>query len=514
MFKLYEWSKNFLKTIDQKVNHSIKEASQDVRIFGGIIDTLLEDVKKVLMHSFSTITEVFPRMVRDLSASLGKDVRLEMQGGDIEIDRRILEELKDPLTHLIRNCIDHGIETSQERVQLNKPSYGTVLIRATQISGNFVEITVSDDGKGINDEKVKQAAVKQGVISQRQAEQMTPDEVRMLIFRSGISTSPIITNLSGRGLGLGIVAEKVEKLGGRVSVESFPKKGSAFILVLPLTMATFRGIQVRTGSYHFIIPTANVKRVIRRPREDRQMVENTATLYLDHQTLPFIELGRLLRLPVSANKPPEEAKRLILIILSASNTTIALSVDEIVNEQEIFVKGLGKQLARVKNVSSATITEWGTVIPILDPFDLVKSAVQSISAGQNEVVQEDNLQAEKTIILVVEDSMTARVLLKNILESAGYEVKTAVDGVEGLELLKKEKVDLVVSDVEMPRLNGFELTKKIREDSILNPLPVILCTTRGSKEDKEHGIEVGANAYIDKNSFEQGHFFELIEKLI
>lgn len=512
----FKWIESWISKTDVEISRLVKDASQDVRLFGGVIDNLLEDVKKILMQPFSNLTESFPRMVRDLSQSLGKEVRLELQGGEIEIDRRILEDLKDPLIHLIRNSIDHGIEEAEQRIKIGKAQFGKITISATQAGGNTVEIVISDDGGGIDAKKIKQAAVKSGAISEKEASQLTENEAQMLIFRSGVSTSQIITEVSGRGLGMGIVAEKVEKLGGQIIVESRISEGSSFKIVLPLTIATFRGIEIKADHHHFIIPTANVKRVICTSSIEMHTIENRSAIHIDNQTIPVVSLKNILNLKdagMSSNNSYQEKKSQVLILLNALNVTVALTVDEIIAEQEIFVKGLGNQLARVKNITAATVTEWGTVVPILDPFDLVKTFIQNSNTTRlpsPELIKEDR----KKIILVVEDSITARIMLQNILESAGYIVKTAVDGVEGFSMLQVEEIDLIVSDVEMPRLNGFELVEKIRGNDHLKEKPVILCTSRGSREDKERGIEVGANAYIDKNNFVQDNLLDLITRLL
>ncbi len=508
------WQQHFIKNFKETTYKYTRAAAQDHRIVSSLIDTLLEDTKKVLMQPFSTLLHVFPRMVRDISHSLGKEIHLQMSGGDIEIDRRILEELKDPLIHLIRNSIDHGIELPDERIQRHKPAAGTISMSASQISGNSVEIIVSDDGKGIDVQKVKQTALKQGVLTTKDAEQMSEEQLLMLIFQSGVSTSPIVTELSGRGIGLGIVSEKVEKLGGQIFIETKLDQGTTFRLVLPLTLATFHGIHITVAEQDFIIPTQNVKRILRMRTEQIKTVEGKETILYEGRTLSYVPLAQILQLPSTPN-----SKGLFsIMIIKAAETTLAIGVDQILNEQEVLIKGLGKQLARVRNIAAATVLESGRVIPILDPFDLVKTAVKGAHpAALNMNSQAKDTTAESVkqkVILIAEDSVTARILLQNILESAGYEVKLAIDGVEAFTLLKTEKVDLLLSDVEMPRMTGFELTAKVRETENLKNLPIILCTSRGSKEDREHGIEVGANAYIDKNRFIHSSLLDIIQKLL
>ena len=511
LFDFLEWQQEYITNLSGKASKLTIASSQDCRVLGGMVDTLLEDTKKVLMQPLGTLLDTFPRMVRDMSQALGKEVLLEIQGSDIEVDRRILEEMKDPMIHLLRNSIDHGIEPPEIRKKKNKSSEGTITISGTQVSGNSIEIVISDNGAGINLEKVKECAVKQGILSQKDIEGLNPQEAAQLIFHSGVSTSPIITDISGRGLGMGIVSEKVEKLGGQYYLETKPDEGTTIKVLLPLSLATFRGIHVRASGHDFIIPTHNVKRVLRIDRSGIKTVEGKETVCIDKKAFSYEHLSNLLMLE---RNPVEDPSKLFIIILKTAETAVALGVDQILNEQEVFIKGLGKMLKRVKNIGAATVMEWGKVIPILESLDLIKSIAKKPSAKTSVIINQEKMPVKKKRILVVEDSMTARMLLKNILETAGYSVKTAVDGAEGFSMLKQEKPDLLLSDIEMPRMDGLELTKKVRSDEKLKELPVVLCTARGSKEDREKGIELGANAYITKSDFVQSNLLDIIQKLL
>ena len=511
--EFFDWQQDFFHSAQEHMQNLAQEATQDNRIIGSMIDNLLDDAKKVLMQPISTLYEIFPRMVRDISRSLSKEIHLNLEGGDIEVDRRILEEMKDPLTHLIRNSIDHGIESPEIREENHKPPFGTVTISASQAGGNRVEVLIIDDGAGIDSEKVKESAIKQGVISKADADKLSFDETIMLIFQSGISTSPIITELSGRGIGMGVVGEKVEKLAGQISIETHMGKGTTFRISLPLTMATFRGIHIKVSNQDFIIPTQHVKRAIKINAEDVKKLENRETIVLEEKTLSFVELSDILG--IERKKQDYRKTHRYALIIKASDITLALGVDDIISEQEVFTKGLGKQLKRIKNISAATVLEGGKVIPILDPFDLIKSAIElkANKYGLPQIKTETKKEIAKTV-LIAEDSLTARMLLKNILESAGYHVKIAVDGLEAFSILKNEPIDLLITDIEMPKMDGLELTQKVRAVDQYQDLPIIICTSRGSKEDKEHGIEVGANAYIDKSSFVQSNLLDIMQKLL
>jgi len=506
----------FMKMLEERLLRLSKFAEHDRRALAGVSDSLLHDVKEMHLLPFSSLLEIFPRFTRELAREQGKQVELVIQGGEIEIDRRTLEEMKDPLMHLLRNCIDHGIEQPAVRQDKGKPEHGSITVAIAQKDGGKIEILVADDGAGIDAARVKVAARKLGLVSAEEAEKLSEQEAQALIFQSGISTSQIITDISGRGLGLAIVREKVERLGGAVVLESrhdggVQDTGTSFRITLPLMLATFRGVLVRTGEHCFVIPALSVERVTRVALQDIQTVENRATIPLDGQAVALVSLGDVLVLSRQSamDKMPEQA---LVVVLDTGHKHVAFRVDEILGEQEVLVKTLGRQLARVRNVAGACVLGTGQVVAVLNVPDLLKSAVKQ--ATPPPVAAETHGVAEKQSILVVEDSITSRALLKNILESAGYRVTTAVDGVDAYTTLKTGKFDLIVSDVEMPRMDGFDLTAKVRADKQLTGLPVVLVTALGSSEHRERGIDVGANAYIVKSSFDQSNLLKVVQQLI
>ncbi|MBI4662182.1 MAG: hybrid sensor histidine kinase/response regulator [Verrucomicrobia bacterium] len=586
LLEFFDWNFGFLKLIESKTAALAMAATEDRQNAGQRIDDLLEAAKQLFLLPFSTLLNLFPKLVRDLARDQAKDADLVIQGGEVEIDKRILETMKDPLMHLVRNCIDHGVEKPETRARLDKPSRATILLTVSQLEGNKVEIRVSDDGAGVDVERIKQAAVQRGIIAETEAGQLDHEQALALIFRSEVSTSPIVTEISGRGLGLAIVQEKVEKLGGRVSVQTQPGLGTTFQILLPVTLATFHGVLVEVSGQLFIFPAAQVERVHRVRRDEIKTVENRETISLQDRAVSLVRLRDALRLPrqeqdsgpafalsaaelgradlqVSPTKfmetvhgdparmrtthpppypseggepctvRPKQAPLLggggvgsskgtsrdagdfvPVIVLHASDKRVAFGVDAILHEEEVLVKPFRKPLARVRNISGAAVLGSGRVVPVLNVTDLLKSAA---TLGAPPARATDTLKAgasKKRAVLVVEDSITSRMLLKNILESAGYQVKTAVDGLDALTTLRTEAFDLVVSDVEMPRMNGFDLTAAIRGDRKLAELPVILVTALASREDRERGIDAGANAYIAKSSFDQSNLLEIARRLV
>ncbi|MGO9120211.1 MAG: response regulator [Desulfomonilaceae bacterium] len=508
-----EWNNSWIKQFEDQLRRLAKAADSDARMQGGMVDDLLEGMMNVLMLPCSSVLEAFPKLVRDLARESGKEVNLDVIGAELEIDRRILDEMKDPLIHLVRNCIDHGIELPEDRREYGKPLQGTITIAFSQLSGNQIELLVSDDGTGINRSAVLEAARKRGIVSEQDKFRPDDQDALGLVFRSDVTTSKIVSHVSGRGLGLAIVREKVENLGGSVSVDTVLTKGTTFRILLPVTMSTFRGILVSAAQEWFVIPTASVERVSRIPKGIIRTVGNEDTVEFNGKAIPLVRLRDVLELPNNSDKP-EEIKFVPALMLRSGQTVISFGVDAILQEQEVLVKGLGKQLARVRNVAGATVLGSGQLVPIVNVPDLIKSAIKGVRAQTGIPIRiEDSDNGHKTV-LVAEDSITSRMLLKNILETAGYEVLTAVDGAEAWSFLKQDNFDLVVSDVDMPRMTGFDLTAKIRGDDDLSEMPVVLVTSLGSQEDRERGIEVGANAYIVKERFDQNHLLETIRRLV
>ncbi len=507
-----EWSHSFLVTLAGRVTETARAAAADQRALETTVDRFQDDVRRVLLLPFSSLLDAFPRLVRELCRECGKEAELVILGGGVEIDRRILEEMKDPLIHLVRNCIGHGIEEPGERKRRQKPLRATITIAIAHREASTVEIAVSDDGAGMEAPAVREAAVRAGVLSSGDAASLGDREVLALAFESGVSTSSIITSVSGRGLGLAIVREKAERLGGTVSFETRPGAGTTVRVVLPLTLATFRGLFVRVGAHTLALPTASVERAMRVGAESITTVENRETVRLGAELLAVASLATALDVAADPGVR-EDGVAVQLVVVVSGGKRIALRVDEILHEQEVLLKTLGPQLPRVRNVAGATVLPTGTIVPVLYVPDLLKSAVRAAqrprSAGEAEAAP-----ANEKSILVVEDSITARALLRNILETAGFAVKVAVDGVDALTTLKTATVDLVVSDVDMPRMGGFDLTAKIRADKRLAELPVVLVTALESREDRERGIDVGANAYIVKSSFDQSNLLEVVRRLI
>lgn len=514
--EFFDWNHDYVRALEGSLTGLRRRAEQNRFLVAKLVDELLQNSKKLLMLPLSTLSALLFKVVRDLCRDQGKEAALTIRGEEVTIDKRILEELKDPLIHLLRNCVDHGVETPQQRQRAGKPPQATITVAVAPINGNQVEISVSDDGAGVDLERVKFAAGRHGLSVPEAAGPEGESAALGLVFEADVSTSPIITQVSGRGLGLAIVREKTEKLGGRVAIESRRGAGTVIRMIVPLTLATFRGILIRAAQRSFVVPTAHVERVTRFKPEDVQTVEGRRTLALSGRAVALVDLAEVLQLP-SGQRTAAGAGHGVAVVLGVGEQTVAFVVHEVLDEREVLVKRLAKPLSRVRNVAGATILGSGEVTPILNVSDLLKSARR---AGAPPPVHESSEaaatqpRAAGKRILVAEDSITSRMLLKGILESAGYEVSIAVDGIDAFTTLRSGHFDLVVSDVEMPRLNGFDLTARIRADRALAEIPVVLVTALESRADRERGIEVGANAYLVKSSLDQDDLLEALHRLL
>jgi len=522
LVRLLDLNQDKLRDLGGRISNLRRGFSRDALHLSRVTNDLGEDVMKVRMLPVATVFEAFPRLVRDLARENGKEVELKTEGAETELDRKVLEEIKDPLIHLLRNAVDHGIEPPAERVQAGKPRQGAITLRAFQ-KGNRIVIQVTDDGGGIDRAKVKQAALKAGLINADDLQTMGDDEALRLIFAPGLSTRTHVTGTSGRGVGMDVVRKNIEALQGQVDVDSTLGQGTTFTLTLPLTLATTQQLLVQVGSQIYGIPISAVDRIQRISQKDIATVSGRQAIVVDNEPVSLVPLAEVLEM-ANAEKQggKDETLRLSVVILGSTKKRMAFLVDAVVGQQETVVKSLGKQLARVRNVAGATILGSGRVIMTLNPVDLMKS--MRTVGGQMPVAPpvsptngkpSPGGKAKQATILVVDDSLSTRTLEKNILETAGYKVAVATDGREAMELLKSNgSFDLILADVLMPHMDGLELTAAVKKDPNWKKIPVVLVTSLDSREDKERGIEAGADAYLVKSNFDQANLLQTIGQLI
>jgi len=474
-----------------------------------VVNDLQEQGMRLRMLPANTIFQTFPRAVRDLAKQFKKDIELIIDGGDTELDKKVLEEINDPLVHIMRNAVDHGIEDPETRRKLGKPAKGTVRMEARQ-EGDRIVIEISDDGAGIDPEKVKASAIRKGYLTEAEAAAMSDREARYLIFEAGFSTAAIITEISGRGVGMDVVREfVVEKLKGSLDVESEIGKGTTFKLTIPLTLAIIRALLIRIGDQMFALPTGSIDETLRIDPAEIIKVEGREVIRRQRRTIPLVRLSEILGVPEHG---PEGMKQPIVTI-GYSGHRMGFIVDAFVGEQQIVIKPLGTHLKKVDNVAGVTILGAGEIVPILNVPDLMANARTRSGQRTGAVARTERTGPYK--ILICEDSFTTRELERSIFEAAGYEVETAADGAIGYGKLKEGlSVDAVVTDVQMPNMTGFELTKAIKSDSALQEIPVIIVTSLERDEEKAEGIEAGADAYITKSVFNQDTLLDTVERLI
>lgn len=480
------------------------------------VKTLEERVHAARLLPLSTVFALFPRMVHDLARQQSKEVELLIEGGEIGVDKRIIEEMKDPLMHLLRNAIDHGIELPPEREQQGKPHVGTLRLRAVRES-NTVLLEVSDDGRGLDLAAIRQVALQRGLYDEARLAAMPSAQLQQLVFVPGFSTNAFITDLSGRGVGLDVVRVNVGRLKGDIRMESVPQQGTVMQVRLPLSLTTTRLLLVSVCERLYGLPIEFVHSSRRLQREDIFTLEGRHTINLDGQPVIAPRLADLLSLPEE-----NQGGETVCIVIQVDNERLALRVEELLDEEEVVAKPLGVPLTRVRNVSGLTILGSGDICAVLNPSDLLRTAHQmnlvtpqsTLSTLHSNATFGARKEIARAGILLVEDSALVRAMEKRILEEAGYEVVAAVDGVDALNALGRHSFSAVVSDIVMPNMDGLTLTARIRQEQCYKDLPIILVTSLATDEDKRRGLEAGANAYLPKPSFDQRALLETLKRLI
>ncbi|MDY0087321.1 MAG: hybrid sensor histidine kinase/response regulator [Coriobacteriia bacterium] len=462
------------------------------------------------MLPVGTVFATFPRAMRELARSFGKDVDLVLEGGETELDKKVLEAINDPLIHIMRNAVDHGIETAEERVALGKPARGIIRVSARS-EGDHIIIEVSDDGAGIDPDVVRAAAVRRGYITQIEADALSDRKTLFLVFERGFSTNAIITEVSGRGVGMDVVREYiVEKLKGDLNVFSTKGHGTTFRLTIPLTLAIIRALLMRVGDTTFVLPTTAIEETLLVEPDEIIKVEGRQAIRRGQRTYPLVSIAEILGVVPGIPDSP----RLPVVAMGFSGQRYAFSVDEFLGEQQIVIKTLGSHLHKVENIAGVTVLGAGEIAPILNVPDLMASARRG-GQRQSARVGAGKKRTSPRTVLICEDSFTTRELERSIFEAAGYKVEVASDGADGLEQLREGlRVDAVVTDVQMPRLSGFELTRAIKNDPVLSDVPVIIVTSLERDEEKAEGIKAGADGYITKSVFNQDTLLDTVDRLI
>ena len=483
----YEGEK-FLEELNQVVA-SVSMVTTDIQLA----------VMKTRMLPIGRVFNKFPRMVRDLSRELGKNIELVISGEETELDKSIVEEIGDPLVHLIRNACDHGVESKEERIAAGKKEQGTVELKAYN-EGNHIVVEITDDGKGMDPVILKAKAVEKGIISEREADSMTDKEAYSLIFKAGFSTAKVVTNVSGRGVGMDVVKTNIEKLNGIIDVDSTYGEGTTLKLKIPLTLAIIQSLLVGVQEEYYAIPLASVIETVRISQDEIYTVENKSVLRLRNEVLPLVRLADIF----GVDSVFDNAEQAYVVVIGLAENQIGVIVDFLIGQEEVVIKSLGSYLKGTEGIAGATIRGDGRVTLIVDIAAMMQMAKQ-VKVSISKLAQESETKKEKNSpsdyqVLIVDDSMTDRAIMKKSLKPLGISISEATNGMEALEIVKNgdKTFDAILIDIEMPKMDGYTLAGEIRKYAKFKNLPLIAVTSRTSKTDRMRGVESGMTEYITK----------------
>jgi two-component system sensor histidine kinase and response regulator WspE len=488
----------------------VEETFRRVEELSGALYT---EVLRSRMRPFSEGITAFPRMVRDIARQLGKSVQLRIEGEHVEVDRDILQKLESPLTHMIRNSLDHGIETESERLAAGKPIPASISLIARHQSGMLV-IEVRDDGRGIDPEAIRAKVVERQLVDPVTAHRLTRVELMEFPFLPGFSTKQAVTEISGRGVGLDIVRSMVAEVSGTVTLESEPGRGARFTLRLPVTRSVIRAALVRVGGQMFAVPLARLDRVVVVPRDEVKAVQGRMQFTLEDQSVGLIHAADMLG---GAVQSAQGASLFVLVIGGGAGETCGLIVDQVCGEEDLVVRPLDPRLGSVPHIAAAAIRADGAPVFVVDVDDLWRSVKRALQEGKPLGMAHQRgavIQHARRRILVVDDSITVREVERQLLIRRGYAVDVAVDGKEGYNALRAARYDLLVTDVDMPRMTGIELIRAVRKESRFEDLPIIIVSYKDREEDRRAGLEAGASAYLTKSSFHDESLIRMVEDLI
>jgi chemotaxis protein histidine kinase CheA/CheY-like chemotaxis protein len=509
-----------LVSLGDQLQASVRELRGTVEDAGNRLAQVREGAMGLAMVPVRRVVAAFPQLVRELSTETGKEVALHLIGEDVELDTRVLDGVADALRHLVTNAVDHGCESPVERAAAGKPPCATVTVSA-RAAGSTVVIEVGDDGYGIEEDVLRTVAVERGLLPAESS--VSGQQLLHLLFHPGFSTRDEVTQTSGRGVGLDVVRTAVEELGGTVEIETTPGAGTSFVMTLPVTLGVMRCLVARLGAERYAVPVTNVVETLSLADVATTSVAGAEVLVRHGTTVPLADLGRALGVPGE-----RETHVGVVVRYGSSDEQLAWAVDELEGELELVVKDLGRFLGRPPFIGGGTIDSDGSVMLLLDVRELAVEQLRrgvslDVSPGHRQVQPHATgaqapgspaSSARKPRVLVVEDSVGVRELQRVILEGAGYDVLTAVDGTDGAARLAEDPVDLVLSDVEMPGMDGFTLTRAIRRTRGWENIPVVIMTSRGDEADQRAGLDAGASAYLLKSEFDQNELIDTVRRLV
>ncbi|WP_028622598.1 hybrid sensor histidine kinase/response regulator [Pseudomonas sp. Ant30-3] len=464
------------------------------------------------MRPFADVLSGQVRMVRDLGRSLGKQVRLEVEGEKTQVDRDVLEKLEAPLTHLLRNAVDHGIESSEQRLLAGKPAEGVIRLRASHQAGLLV-LELSDDGQGVDLEKVRRSVIERQLSPAETAAQLSEDELLTFLFLPGFSLRDKVTEVSGRGVGLDAVQHMVRQLRGAVVLEQTAGEGSRFHLEVPLTLSVVRSLVVEVGDEAYAFPLAHIERMCDLEPADIVQLEGRQHFWYEGRHVGLVAASQLLQRPASQHNQPT----LKVVVIREREAIYGVAVERFIGERTLVVLPLDERLGKVQDISAGALLDDGSVVLIVDVEDMLRSVDKLLNTGRLERIARHSNQAVEAArkrILVVDDSLTVRELQRKLLLNRGYDVAVAVDGMDGWNALRSEDFDLLITDIDMPRMDGIELVSLLRRDNRLQSLPVMVVSYKDREEDRRRGLDAGADYYLAKASFHDDALLDAVVELI
>jgi two-component system sensor histidine kinase and response regulator WspE len=472
---------------------------------------LYDEALQCRMRPFGDATHAYPRIVRDLARTLGKQVRFSIVGEATRIDRDILERLDAPLGHLLRNALDHGIETSDVRVARGKPAEAKLTLEARHSAGKLL-ISVDDDGAGIDLDALRSAIVERRLADASTAARLSEHELLNFLLLPGFSMRAHVTDVSGRGVGLDAVHEMVNAVRGTVQIHNEPGRGTRFVLQLPLTLSVVRSLLVQVGGEAYAFPLAHVRRTLELARSDIDMLEGQQHFGFDGRPIALVTAHQLLETPM----PPETRETVAVVVIGSDHEAVGIAADRFVDEQMLVVQPLDSRLGKIKDITAGALMDNGEAALIVDVDDLLRSVDKLVRDGRIDKVQriQGTTERPRKHVLVIEDSLTVRELERKLLEKRGYAVTVAVDGMDGWNALRTTHFDLVVTDIDMPRMDGIELVTLIKRDAQLKSVPVMIVSYKDRDEDRRRGLEAGADYYLAKGSFHDETLLDAVHDLI
>jgi two-component system sensor histidine kinase and response regulator WspE len=473
---------------------------------------LYDGVLACRMRPFADGVQAFPRMVRDLSRTLGKQVRLEIVGPDTRVDREIIEKLEAPLGHLLRNAVDHGLESPEAREAAGKPSEGVVRLEARHSAGKL-DVIVSDDGRGIDLERIRNAVVKRNLANAETAGRLSESELLEFLFLPGFTMTDTVTEISGRGVGLDAVQDLLKQVHGVAHISAQYGKGTRFHLQLPLTLSVVRALLVEIGGEPYAIPLAHIARALKLPKGTIDSLEGRQHFDLDGRRIGLVMAHQIFE----GAQPAFSDDELAVVVLGNRQHAYGLIVDRILTERELVVQPLDSRLGKVKDIAAGGLMEDGRPVLIVDAQDLVRSIEKLIATGRLSGLEQATAarrEVRRKRVLVVDDSLTVRELERKLLANSGYEVEVAIDGMDGWNAVRTGRFDLVITDVDMPRMDGIELVTLLKKDPHAKSLPVMIVSYKDRPEDRRRGLEAGADYYLVKGSFNDEMLLQSVVDLI